>query len=208
MRSKTANEIFEYWTRLCAGRPVPLRRDIQPAEMRTILADVFILQPSDDKTTTVRLAGTNICSLMGKELRNTAFENIWLSESRTALHRTITRTTAFKEPHLISATMLTKTERHFNVEVALLPLSSDGHVADRLIGTLVPLDLPSWLNTDDIQGLTIKSICPMTAERDAAHPESEEKAPAENVAVIRPAAMGNAIRRVLHLRVFEGGRQD
>ena len=69
MRSKTTREIYAYWNALRGQRDVPARSQIEPARIRHILPDLFILERTQRGDIRFRLAGTRICGLFARELR-------------------------------------------------------------------------------------------------------------------------------------------
>ncbi|URK87942.1 PAS domain-containing protein [Rhizobium sp. RCAM05350] len=80
MRSKTAIEIYAYWDELRGHREVPSRSQIEPAHIRNILADLFILEKTPRGDIRFRLAGTRICALFAR----TAWVDIrWALACRT-----------------------------------------------------------------------------------------------------------------------------
>ena len=44
MRNAGTIELFHYWNRIRDGKPAPLRTQIEPVDIRTYLADTFILE--------------------------------------------------------------------------------------------------------------------------------------------------------------------
>ena len=62
MKHATSRELYDYWDRLRRGQPAPHRSDIEPSDIRRILADTFILEVADRETYAIRLAGTRICA--------------------------------------------------------------------------------------------------------------------------------------------------
>ncbi len=73
MKHPSSRALYAYWDRLRAGRAAPERGELDPGAIRTILGDVMILEVGGPHRYAVRLAGTRICSLMGRELRARAF---------------------------------------------------------------------------------------------------------------------------------------
>ena len=57
MKHATSRELYDYWDRLRRGQPAPHRGDIEPSDIRRILADTFILEVGDRETYMIRLAG-------------------------------------------------------------------------------------------------------------------------------------------------------
>ncbi|MBU2194045.1 MAG: PAS domain-containing protein, partial [Alphaproteobacteria bacterium] len=53
---KGSVELFRYWNRLRNGRPAPTRTEIEPADIKTLLADTFILEKDTRGEAVFRLA--------------------------------------------------------------------------------------------------------------------------------------------------------
>ena len=45
MKHDTSRELFRYWDGIRRGQPAPKRSDIEPSDIRRVLADTFILEP-------------------------------------------------------------------------------------------------------------------------------------------------------------------
>src|ERR1700693_1227371 len=84
MKHATSRELYDYWDRLRRGQPAPHRGDIEPSDIRRILADTFILEVGDRETYMIRLAGTRICALYGREIKATNFLDLWGAADRQA----------------------------------------------------------------------------------------------------------------------------
>ena len=85
MKHATSRELYDYWDRLRRGQPAPHRGDIEPSDIRRILADTFILEVGDRETYMIRLAGTRICALYGREIKATNFLDLWAADDRQAI---------------------------------------------------------------------------------------------------------------------------
>lgn len=207
MRSKISIELYSYWNKVRGTRPIPSRQEIEPGDIRRILPDVFILEQGVSGEIRIRLAGTNICNLFGRELRGTLFSDLWDAGSRAHLIGETRTVTAKFSPALMTARATAATGERERFEISLLPLTSTGTAADRLIGAVAPLE-PVRRIIPPISSFTLDYthfVDPETmAETVAAHEESQ---PHTTLAAAR-GSFGDTIRRVLHLRVFEGGRTD
>jgi hypothetical protein len=69
MKHATTRMIFAYWDALRGERSAPERGEIEPGEIRHVLADTFVLEVAPERIATIRLAGTRICAFFGRELR-------------------------------------------------------------------------------------------------------------------------------------------
>ena len=76
MKHAATRMLFSYWDALRGERAAPDRGEIEPGEIRHILADTFILE-NEDGPARFRLAGTRLCALFGCELKNAPFSAIW-----------------------------------------------------------------------------------------------------------------------------------
>jgi len=63
MKHLTTQALFDYWTRKRGRRHVSARSDIDPADIRRILAETFNLTADFVNEIRVRLADTRICAL-------------------------------------------------------------------------------------------------------------------------------------------------
>ncbi|WP_075288776.1 PAS domain-containing protein [Pararhizobium arenae] len=207
MRSKSAVEIFSYWNALRGNNEVPSRDQIEPAHIRTLLADLLILEHRADDEIRFRLAGTRICALFGRELRGSRFDALWAGEQSAKVERLLKDILAQKLPVSLSAVALAGRSDRLPTEVVLLPLrSSEGHV-NRILGAIVPLTRPLWLDATPANYLDLTGIRVLDVTKAAPFLQSR---PEITLPPIPPRSdqlgLGDALRRVLHLRVFEGGR--
>ncbi len=70
MKHPTSRLLHAYWNGLRGARAAPERGEIEPGEIRHVLADSLILEiDAPRQSATVRLAGTRLCALFGAELR-------------------------------------------------------------------------------------------------------------------------------------------
>lgn len=206
MRCKASTEIFSYWNDLRGHGEVPCRDQIEPAHIRSVLADLFILEITESGDIRFRLAGTRICSFFARELRGSCFDALWSSEQTAKIERILKDVLTQKLPVMITAMALAGSER-LPVEVVLLPLRSAGDKVNRLIGALSPLSRPLWLDVNPASYLQMSGLRVLDV---TAAPPFLPATPEMLLPPLppRPATrnLGSAIRKVLHLRVFNGGR--
>ncbi|WP_455271874.1 PAS domain-containing protein [Rhizobium herbae] len=209
MRSKTAIEIYAYWDQLRGHREVPTRSQIEPAHIRNILADLFILEKTPRGDIRFRLAGTRICALFARELRGSTFDALWLAEQTGRLARIADDVMTQKAPVILSASSLAGTADRLPTEIILLPLRSPDGVVDRIIGALAPLSRPHWLEATPVNYLDLGDMRVLDVEKTNLFLQNRPEKPLPATAPhLADHGIAGAIRRVLHLRVFEGGRQD
>ncbi len=54
-----------------------MRHEIEPAEIGPVLSDTYILEATDDRSYTYRLAGTRVCGYFGRELKGVNWLDGW-----------------------------------------------------------------------------------------------------------------------------------
>src|SRR5918998_5486764 len=86
MKHATTRMVFSYWDSLRGERAAPERGEIEPGAIRHALADTFILELAPDRTAAIRLAGTRLCALFGRELRGKPFANLWAESAADLDH--------------------------------------------------------------------------------------------------------------------------
>ncbi|OCP17236.1 hypothetical protein BC360_13330 [Ensifer sp. LC163] len=196
MRSKTSTQLFQYWNLIRGDRERPRRDEIEPSAIRTLLPDLFILERDRFGGMKFRLAGTHVCALFGHELRAQQFGTLWFGSQAGRTLQVSRQVMARHVPVMLSATARTEDRRELATEALLLPLASnDGH-SDRILGSLSPLSRPYWLHATPVNGLDVTGLRVLDPDRTAAllnGPAQDE-------------TFSPGIRRVQHLRVFEGGR--
>ena len=60
----------------------PERTEIEPGAIRGVLADAFILALDRGSGHPIRLAGTRLCALFGREIKGKSFLDLWTSTSQ------------------------------------------------------------------------------------------------------------------------------
>jgi hypothetical protein len=139
MKSMAGLEIYAYWDTLRGNKPAPRREDFDPAKLKHHLGDLFILTDKGERTPFFRLAGTHLCDLFGRELRDSPFSDLWPAASATFPCRVARGILQHQLPVVFD---IEAEDDHgaapLAFEMLLLPLSSDNDKAPRLLGALLP----------------------------------------------------------------------
>lgn len=158
MRLKASLEIFNYWDSIRGVDAAPLRAQVDPAAIRHILPHIFILETTCDGEPRFRLAGTLVCSLFGRELRDEPFSHLWSTGHPDTVVDTVSQVMRNAAPILIDAMAYTRSERNTGFEVTLLPMRSSPTRCDRLLGCIVPNSGSARISGDLLTPLTINRI--------------------------------------------------
>lgn len=158
MKHATSRELYDYWERIRGEEPAPRRSDIEPGEIRGILADTFILEVVDRDHQIVRLAGTRVCALYGREIKGAGFLDFWADEDRAAVATLATAVCEDAAGAVITASLASPGERHLTCEFLLLPLRHGGPTYDRILGSCSIFERPYWFGSAPIVNQRISSL--------------------------------------------------
>jgi hypothetical protein len=207
MQTKAVTDLYDYWTRQRGERPVPLRSTIEPADIAPILPDVFILEHSRLDDPRFRLAGTRFCAQFGRELKGTTFDTLFAPDQRTRIARVTENVMAHAAPAVLRIALVDGGLETTEAEIVLLPLATKGKAADRIIGAFAPLPGQRQpLSAFRYATLSALSVIDPSRTRDLGGNRPAIPMPT-SVMAMRPAGLGQRVNRVLHLRIFEGGRR-
>jgi len=189
MKHASSRALYEYWSRLRGDRAAPERSELNPAAIRNILGDVLILEVGGPERYFIRLAGTRICSLMGRELKDRAFAEPFVSGDWRELYRLMDSVVTDTAPAVASVIGETKDGRMLGMELLLLPLRHHGRTQARLAGSLAAHTRPYWSTLEPLACLRLSS------SRVVRHEDVVDNAP-----------VAGQLRPVPQLRVLTGGR--
>jgi hypothetical protein len=196
MKHPANRDLFAYWNERRGLRIAPERGDIEPNAIRHVLGDTFFLA-TDAANYPFRLAGTRLCALFGRELKNESFFNLWGKSDQLAMRNLIA--VAMDEKVGVVASAIGRTTDGaplaVNLELLLLPLAQRGRADARLLGALAPLTVPYWIGAKAVGALELgmlRHIGPMV----------DQIPPPRFVA----GAQSGQIRR--GLMVYDGGRPE
>jgi hypothetical protein len=147
MKHVLTRELYDYWNGRRGNEAMPERSDIDPAAIRRILADSFVLAAESGQSPRFRVAGTKICELFARELRGENFIGLWGQEALPQIRDFLSLVTAEGIGILAGATLEAGDGLGCPLELLILPLSLQGKGGQRMLGSLVPLEHPFWLGT-------------------------------------------------------------
>lgn len=204
--------LFQYWNRLRDGRPAPKRSEVEPADIKGLLADTFILERDTRGEAVFRLAGTRLCAGYGRELKGFSFPSLWRDKDQRLVSRLIHGVFEQKSVVLITYEGFSRNGRSNRFELLALPL--DGGVENpRCLGVVSAVEKPFWLGADPITDALIDSIRVIDPDKEPMFLKNRPEisvpslAPTELEAPETISALGRS-RRIRHLVVFEGGRGE
>ena len=169
LKLAASQQLFSYWTQLRGARGAPERNDIDPAAIRGVLADTFILEFSPSTGFPLRISGSRTNALFMRELRGEAFMELWRPQDRTEAGEILAAVANEAQPFLLGAVGGPAGVETTDVEVLLLPLRHHGATHSRMLGACSPRSLPRWLGLLPIGVLALTSLRALTqSEHNAA----------------------------------------
>lgn len=134
----TLKRVIALWEQKRAGRPAPLRADIDPGEMPFALGDLSLFDVEDNpRRYWCRLDGTRQVELFGIDCTGKYLEECLPAEYCALATKSFNEVMDSGRPSHYQR-QVPYAGRLIRYEVALLPLSRDGTRLDMLLVTLTP----------------------------------------------------------------------
>lgn len=199
-------ELFRYWNTLRGSRPAPRRAEVEPADIRRLLADTFIL---DAGTGLFRLAGTRLCAAYGRELKGTPLASLFRADDRPIVSRLVETSAQAASVVTLTVTATSARGRLLDCEMLFLPLACEPDEL-RLLGSVLPVRRPYWLGADPLIENRLASL--RVVEADAQAPIDVERTEMQSPSLM-PDGSSMMLevqggRRIRHLLVLDGGRDE
>ncbi len=168
MKHPSCRYLYDYWNRLRGTAIAARRGDIEPAEIRPVLGDAFILETIDKDTYRFRLAGTRICSVYCREMKGLNFIDLWGKDDRQAI--TDVMTAISRKGVAVSVGFNGHSDRGQTIafEAVILPLRHTGPTFDRILGAIGTADRPYWLGVHPVVRQDLTSLRMISPEEAAA----------------------------------------
>ncbi|WP_407155256.1 PAS domain-containing protein [Bradyrhizobium sp. STM 3557] len=154
MKHPSNRDFFAYWDERRGYGRAPDRSDIEPAAVRELLGDIFVLSCDVEAGFPLRMAGTRLCALLGGDVKNQSFPAQFAPQSRGEIEEIVTIVCEEMLPAVagIRAPSPAGSTAHF--ELLLLPFNARAHEPISLTGLLAPfgqiqgplgpLEIVSW----------------------------------------------------------------
>ncbi|MBO6539399.1 MAG: PAS domain-containing protein [Rhizobiaceae bacterium] len=206
MKHEGSVSLFQYWNRLRGKRHAPRRTEIEPADIKANLADTFILEQDAQGEALYRLAGTRLCAAFGRELKGASFVEHWIEKDRRILARLVHG--AFRLNNVVVVNFVGASEggRTNDFEMLILPLDG-GQQNMRALGSISAMEKPFWLGADPISQCRIQSLRIIDPTVDSIFLQNRPEVKVPPLAPVE-AMSPEPGRRVRHLVVLEGGREE
>ena len=207
MKHSASHELFTYWNHLRGARAAPERSEIDPAAIRTVLADTFMLEVDPERRFHLRLSGTRLNMLFDAEQKGRSFDTLWCAPDAPIITTVLASVVDEVLPAVLSAMAAPPGHAEIEMELLFLPLRHYGKTHARVLGLISPTRHASWYGLLPIEPLRLHSMR-IINDLQAAQPITATRptyfAPApRNAAVPQEGAI---FQRHKHLRIYSGGR--
>ncbi len=158
MKHPASRELYAYWNSLRGERSAPQRCDIDPAAIRTVLADTFMLDVDDAGRYPFRLAGTRVNALLDAEQKGRSSLDIWQPAERRNIAAVLLTVVDGGCAVVAGATMAPQGREDCTIELLFLPLRHYGKTHSRVLGLIKATTQPAWLGHLPAEPLTLRSL--------------------------------------------------
>jgi hypothetical protein len=201
MRQSTTRELFTYWNHLRGERAAPDRAEIDPAAIRGVLSETFMLEVDDAHQFPLRLSGTRINALFCAEQKRRPFVELWSRNEARNIAAILLTVADASCPIIAGAATAPTGYGEVELELLFLPLRHGGEVTTRILGSLALARKPPWLGLLPADPLMLRSL--RTLNKDVAPlvwNADRETRPSEATSI------GGAFEKRGRFRVYRGGR--
>jgi hypothetical protein len=157
MKHPTSTALLNHWLSIRHGRRIPDRNDIDPMAIRGVLASTFMLEVDEARpsarTYPVRVSGTRLDALFGQSVKGVGLTDLWCEKNRADLRSMAETVLDEGVPAVIGGLAAPAGDAPVAVEMLMLPLRCRGRTHARLLCSLVPMTVPTWLGLKPVEPL-------------------------------------------------------
>ncbi len=140
MKHPSSREFFAYWDEKRGGARAPDRSEIEPGAVRELLGDIFVLSYDPTCGYPFRVAGTRVCALLGRDLKDRSFAALFSGVDRRDIEEIIAVVAEEMLPAVAGITAASDDGSPVHLELLLLPFNSRAHTPISLTGLLAPFE--------------------------------------------------------------------
>ena len=140
MKHPSSREFFAYWDAKRGDARAPDRSEIEPGAVRELLGDIFVLSYDHDAGYPFRVAGTRVCALLGRDLKDQSFSALFTPDSRGEIEDVITYVAEEMLAAIAGITATSQDGSIAHLELLLLPFNNRAHAPISMTGLLAPFE--------------------------------------------------------------------
>jgi hypothetical protein len=140
MKHPSSREFFTYWDEKRGAARAPDRSEIEPGAVRELLGDIFVLSYDAAAGHPFRVAGTRVCALVGRDLKDRSFSALFAADARREIEDIIAVVTEEMLAAVAGITATSEDGSPAQLELLLLPFSARAHTPLSLTGSIAPFE--------------------------------------------------------------------
>src|ERR1700750_3073299 len=140
MKHPASREFFAYWDGKRGDARAPDRSDFDPNAVRELLADTFVLSCDARAGYPFRVAGTRVCALFGRDVKEASFPSLFATEARSEITEIVAAGAAEMLLAIAALSATTARGTRTYLELLLLPFNTRAHAPISLTGMLAPFE--------------------------------------------------------------------
>jgi hypothetical protein len=140
MKHPSSREFFTYWDEKRGAARAPDRSEIEPGAVRELLGDIFVLSYDAAAGHPFRVAGTRVCALVGRDLKDRSFSALFAADARREIEDIIAVVTEEMLAAVAGVTATSEDGSPAQLELLLLPFSARAHTPLSLTGSIAPFE--------------------------------------------------------------------
>ena len=133
--ARAHEEMYSYWAGLRRGARLPARGDVDPAALKRLLPTVSLIdirrEPLDFR---VRLAGTGLYSVYGREITGRALTDVYNAAAADYWRQELTAVVEERRAGVGVHSLSWRGANHLSILGLRLPLASNGRDVDMILG--------------------------------------------------------------------------
>lgn len=139
MKHPSSRAFFAYWDDQRGNAKAPDRSAFEPGAVRELLGNSFVLAYQPTAGLPVRVAGTRVCALFGRDLKGEALTAVFAPASRQSMLDLTALVIDELLPIVAGVTATAADGGTVPLELLLLPFQPRPHTPASLTGLLTPL---------------------------------------------------------------------
>lgn len=141
--ARAHEELFAYWASLRKAGRLPGRADIHPEDLKRLLPTVSLIDVLSDGDYRLRLAGTGLYSVYGREITGRRLEDVYNSQAAEYWRKELDQVVKDGRPGVGVHSLSWRGASHMSILWLRLPLATNGKDVDMILGYDAVVGAPS-----------------------------------------------------------------
>jgi hypothetical protein len=159
MKQQVTRDLYSYWTKIRGDRAAPERANIDPAAIRGLLNDTFMVEAEATRGYQIKLVGARISALFLNEVKGQRFPDLFNYDDRDSLRALLDSVVDDPTPVVAGIHAAPPGYAPLDLELLLLPVGLPGASrGNRILGSLAPATTPAWAGLIATSPLRLNSL--------------------------------------------------